>query len=89
MTTGPLPTVQPGGTPARLLFDQYLEAAEAVREALQALPQAAPHPRDYTGREDEHAAAVAAHAVREVLLKRVNELFSLASHAAVQLEKRA
>ena len=67
-----------------------LTAAEAVRLALEALPQAAPHMRDYIGRDDDYRAAEAAHGVRQVLLKQVkNELFSLASHAAVQLEKRA
>lgn len=87
MTVGPLPIVRLGGTHPRTLFDQYLTAAEAVRAALEALPQAAPHSRDYIGRDAEHAAAVAAHAVREVLLKRVkNELFSLASHASHALD---
>jgi len=90
VTTGPLPSVHLGGTSARTLFDQYLTAAEAVRAALEALPQAAPHMRDYIGRDDDYRAAEAAHGVRQVLLKQVkNELFSLASHAATQLEKRA
>lgn len=83
MTVGPLPTIHLGGTSARALFDQYLTAAEAVRAALEALPQAAPHMRDYIGRDDDFRAAEAAHAVRRVLLKQVkSELFALASHVA-------
>lgn len=88
MTVGPLPTIHLGGTSARALFDQYLTAAEAVRAALEALPHAAPHMRDYIGRDDDFRAAEAAHEVRHVLLKQVkNELFSLASHASCALDR--
>lgn len=87
MAVGPLPAIHLGGTSARDAFDQYLTAAEAVRAALEALPHAAPHMRDYIGRDDDFRAAEAAHGVRRVLLKQVkNELFSLASHASHALD---
>lgn len=47
------PTIHLNGTSKEVLLDQNLKAAEAIRDAMLALQQAAPNARDYYPQGDQ------------------------------------
>jgi hypothetical protein len=53
------PSIHLNGTPAERLLDQYCDAGKAIRQAIDALNDARPNPRDYYPQGDNAYATAA------------------------------
>ncbi len=85
-----IPTVHLNGTPGERLRDQYMDAVEAVRKAVDAVCDAGPNARDYYVQgPDAGLAAQREHEARIKALKTVrDELASIAEGIQDQLDAR-
>lgn len=84
------PTVHLNGTSAQDLLEGYERAHEALREAMEALAQAAPNGRDYYVQQPgAFESAIAEHQSRMTRLRDVSlELEALAEHVSVEDMRR-
>lgn len=83
------PTINNNGTAADDLFNEYLDAHTAVRQAISALCKAAPNGRDYQT-VDRREYSEARHTFEQLhsdLVNVRNELFEAAMHIQKQVLK--
>lgn len=67
------PVIHLNGTSREALMEQYLDARNAVEEAIVALGKAGPNPRDYYPVEGAFSEAIAEHAARVNALRVVSK----------------
>jgi hypothetical protein len=86
-----IPTVHLNGSSGDVLRDQYTDAAQSVRQAIDKLCDAAPNARDYYVQGPDAAlAAQREHEARVTALKRVcDELMAIAEGVQDQIDERA